>query len=109
MRSTSAKVPSISIACRTCSEEMKQVTVKPSIENTVYAYQCVNGHRYEIVTADREISQLYLDLASECFNKAVMAEQPAAEALRIMGRRYVTQAATLERQSLNSAAGVLRR
>jgi hypothetical protein len=88
---------------------MKLATVKPSTENTVYAYQCVNGHRREIVTADREISQLYLDLASECFDKAVVAERAAAEALRLMGRRYVTQAAFLERQSLNSAAGVLRR
>jgi hypothetical protein len=82
-KAPSAKIPSISIA------------------RSIY--------RHEIVTADRKISQAYLDLASECFNRAVMAEQPAAEALRLMGRRYVTQAATLERRSLNSAEGVLRR
>jgi hypothetical protein len=40
-----------------------------------------------------EISQLYLDLASECFNQAAKAERAhEAEALRRMGRRYVSEA-----------------
>ena len=49
-----------------------------------------------ISTADREFSQLYLELASECFNKATAIEQAdGAETLRRMGRRYVAEAAAL--------------
>jgi hypothetical protein len=44
-----------------------------------------------------EMSQVYLDLASECFNKAARAEQAdAAETLRRMGRCYVAQAAAFD-------------
>ena len=45
--------PPISIACGICGNEMKLVSVDPTAENTVYAYQCTNGHRHEIVTADK--------------------------------------------------------
>jgi hypothetical protein len=45
----------------------------------------------------QEISQLYLDLASECFSKAAIAEHAdAAEQLRRMGRRYMSQAAVFD-------------
>jgi hypothetical protein len=48
--------------------------------------------------ADREFSRLYLELASECFNKDKTTEQAAgAETLRRMGRRYVAQAAAFDR------------
>jgi hypothetical protein len=51
-----------------------------------------------ISIADREFSHLNLELASECFNKATTTEQAAgAETLRRMGRRYVAQAAALDR------------
>ena len=51
-----------------------------------------------ISIGDREFSHLYLELASECFNKATTTEQAAgAETLRRMGRRYVAQAAALDR------------
>jgi hypothetical protein len=44
-----------------------------------------------------EISQLYLDLASECFNQAAKTERTNdAEALRQMGRRYVSEASVLD-------------
>jgi len=43
-----------------------------------------------------EISALYLELASECFNKAAAAQDAgAAEALQRMGRSYFTQAVVL--------------
>jgi hypothetical protein len=43
------------------------------------------------------ISQLYLQLASECFIKAAVAERAdAAEALTRMGRRYTAQASILD-------------
>jgi hypothetical protein len=49
-----------------------------------------------ISIADREFSRLYLELASECFNKATTTQQAAgAEILRRMGRRYVAEAAAL--------------
>jgi hypothetical protein len=50
-----------------------------------------------ISIADRELSRLYRELASECFNKATTTE-PAdgAETLRRMGRRYVAQATALD-------------
>jgi hypothetical protein len=42
---------------------------------------------------DPEIGQLYLQLASECFNKAVTTKDAnAAETLRRMGRHYITEA-----------------
>jgi hypothetical protein len=42
---------------------------------------------------DRKIGQLYLQLASECFNKAAtIKDANAAEALRRMGRHYITEA-----------------
>jgi len=50
---SSSAAPPISIACGICGNEMKLVSVKPSTENAVYAYQCANGHRHEIVTADK--------------------------------------------------------
>jgi hypothetical protein len=51
-----------------------------------------------ISISDREFSQLYLELASECFNKATATEQAdRAEILRRMGRRYVAEAAALDR------------
>ena len=62
--------------------------------------------------ADREFSRLYLELASECFNKATTTEQGAgAETLRRMGRRYVAHAAALDRslsgwRSLMSASSM---
>jgi len=90
------ETPPISIACSICGTEMKPISVKPS-----------TGHRHELVSAGREISQVYLDLASECFNKAATAEQAnGAEALRQMGRRYVGQAEALDR-SRGAAVGVL--
>ena len=45
---------------------------------------------------DREMCRLYLELAFECFNKAAEAECNAAEALKQMGRRYLTEAAALD-------------
>jgi hypothetical protein len=45
--------PPISITCRICGNEMKLVSVAPSLWTTVYAYHCANGHRHEIVTADK--------------------------------------------------------
>jgi hypothetical protein len=43
-----------------------------------------------------EISALYLELASECLNKAGTAKDAeAAEALRRMGRSYFVQAVAL--------------
>jgi hypothetical protein len=44
-----------------------------------------------------EISQLYLDLASECFNQAAKTEHAhEADALRRMGRRYVSEASNFD-------------
>ena len=44
----------------------------------------------------REISELYLELASECFDKSVAAEDPgASETMRRMGRSYVARARAL--------------
>jgi hypothetical protein len=53
-----------------------------------------------------EISRLYLDLASECFNKAESAEHAqAAEAFIGMGRRYIAQAAAFKASiSIGNAA-----
>jgi hypothetical protein len=60
----------------------------------------------ELLSA-RAFSQLYLDLASECFNRAMNAEQGAgAETLRRMGRSYVAEAAALWNER---ARGVHRR
>jgi hypothetical protein len=55
---------------------------------------------------DREICRLYLELAFDCFNKAGEAELNAAETLRQMGLRYLTEAAALDpslRRSLAKA------
>jgi hypothetical protein len=51
-----------------------------------------------------KISQLYLDIASECFNKAAIeAHSAGAEIFRRMGHRYISEAelydATLQRKS----------
>jgi hypothetical protein len=93
--SSPSRAPLLPIACRICGNEMR-LAVKPSIEGTVYAYQCVNGHRRELVTNGRAISQLYLNLASACFNKAAIAEQAdGGEALRRMGSRYIAEASAL--------------
>jgi hypothetical protein len=87
----------ISIACRICGKEMKLISVECSTENTVYGYQCVKGHRRKLVTAGGEISLLYRNLASECFNKAAIAEQAdGAEALTRMGRCYIAEASFLD-------------
>jgi hypothetical protein len=48
----SSVVP-LAIACGVCGIEMKLISVDPATENTVYAYRCVNGHRHEIVVADK--------------------------------------------------------
>jgi hypothetical protein len=54
-------------------------------------------HRPE-PSADRQLAELYLELASECFFKAAAsADRVAAEALTRMGHRYVGQAAALDR------------
>jgi hypothetical protein len=99
--STIPEIPPLSIACRICCMPMKLVSVKPSIEETVYAYLCVNGHRRERGMPGREISDLYLCLALDCFDKAATAEQADdAEALRRMGRRYVAEAAALDRRRI---------
>lgn len=91
-----SEAPSTSFACRICGKVMRLVAAAPSTESTVYAYRCVNGHRHELVTAGGVISQLYLNLASECFNKAAIPEQADdAETWRRMGRHYVAQAAAL--------------
>jgi hypothetical protein len=45
--------PPISIACGTCGNEMKLVSVDPTAESTIYEYQCAKGHRHKIVTADK--------------------------------------------------------
>jgi hypothetical protein len=46
---------------------------------------------------NREVSQLYLELASECFGKAKASEHvDVAEALRRMGRCYVRRAVALD-------------
>ena len=92
-----AEVPPLSIACRICCMAMKLVSVKPSIDETVYAYQCVKGHRRELGMAGREISELYLSLALDCFDKAATTDQAdGAEVLKRMGRRYVAEAAALD-------------
>jgi hypothetical protein len=59
-----------------------------------------NGHMGCVMAEeqkDRGISALYLELASECFNKAATAKDVgAAEALQRMGRNYFTQAVALD-------------
>ena len=93
---TLSETPPISIACKICGKEMKLVSVKPT-ENTVYAFQCVKGHRRELVTAGGMISRLYRILASEYFSRAAMAEQAdSADALRRMGRCYIAEACFLD-------------
>jgi hypothetical protein len=98
---TIPEVPRLSIACRICGLTMKLISVTPSIEETVYAYQCVKGHRREVGMAGREISDLYLCLALDCFDKAATAERAdGTEELRQMGRRYVAEAAALDRRRI---------
>jgi hypothetical protein len=42
---------------------------------------------------DLEISRLYLNVATECFNKAALEEHAdSAEIFRRMGRRYISEA-----------------
>jgi hypothetical protein len=45
--------PPISIACSTCSDEMKLVSINPTAETTIYEYQCANGHQHNIIMADK--------------------------------------------------------
>ena len=48
--------------------------------------------------SDRELSQLYRELASECFVKAVITDQAdRADALMRMGHHYIAHAAALDR------------
>jgi hypothetical protein len=49
------ETPPFSIACGICGKEMKLVSVECSTENTVYAYQCVKGHRRKLVAARGKI------------------------------------------------------
>jgi hypothetical protein len=90
------ETPPFSIACKICGKEMKLVSVEPT-ENTIYAFQCVKGHRRELVTAGGKISRLYRILASEYFNRAAIPEQAdSADALRRMGRCYISEASFLD-------------
>ena len=41
--------PALSVACHTCSHEMKLIYIAPDGECIVYAYRCTNGHRHEVV------------------------------------------------------------
>ena len=51
----------------------------------------------------QEISSLYLELASECFNKAATAEAGTAKAMRQMARAYFAEAVVLN-PSLSDAS-----
>jgi hypothetical protein len=85
---------SMLFACRSCGKVIRLVSAAPSTESTIYNYQCANRHRHELVTAGGALSQLYLNLASECFNQAAKPDQAdGAETWRRMGRHYVAQAA----------------
>jgi hypothetical protein len=54
------------------------------------------GYLMPDTTKHLEISALYLELASECLNKAGTAkDDDAADALRRMGRSYFVQAVAL--------------
>jgi hypothetical protein len=47
-----SELPPVSIDCHSCDHEMKLISVVPDGEAIVYAYQCDNGHRHEIVATE---------------------------------------------------------
>jgi hypothetical protein len=67
------------------------------------AQTIIEGAQIRVADTDRlkkreqKLSRLYLQLASECLNKAEISEHAdATEALRRMGRGYIAQASILD-------------
>ena len=44
--------PPISIRCGGCRNEMRLASIDPTNEETVYTYQCANGHQRQFSTTD---------------------------------------------------------
>lgn len=45
-------VPPLSLPCETCGKEMKLTAVNPTVETTVYLYECAEHHQHALVVVD---------------------------------------------------------